>query len=240
MRLYMPATEQQLVEIEQQVQEALASTLDFHLKRPEKLRELTCRILGYPNGYQQLKEAMSSAEHHADPVTSELDEELEDFLDWMRTTTEDVMSMRDMLGVKPRDIEQFLVEIMDEVVYDLCGTGKHVSDGINNQGLEVQVQAVKEAAGTFEFIIRALEDEMPDMLTNPYSWKSWRFETLRIPKGMRVYIDKESGEWAWCHEENQVHSWDFTNPDLQDLDVTFAYRSEAVQHAIDYSDKLDA
>lgn len=240
MRLYTPASEQELVQIETQVQEALASTLDYHLKRPEKLRELTCRVLGFANGYQQLKEAMASTAYQVEPLESAADKELKDFLEWVRTTTEDILSTRELHGTEPRDAEQYLVEIMDEVVFEWCGTGKQVSDGINNHGLEAQVEACWKASGTFEFIVRALEDEMPEMGVNPFSWSSWRLDTRRIPEGMTVYLDEESGEWAWSRKEDEVHSWDIHHPNDPEKDRTFSLRTEAVEDAIDHAPSVRA
>lgn len=161
MQLYTPANEHELAEVESQVQEALASILDFNLKRPEKLRELTSRILGFPNGYQQLKSAMSDAEGRHPAV--EVDDPMTDFIAVVRMTARDVLETREMHGAAPNNPEQFLVEIMDDLVYDWCGTGKHVSDGINNQGLEAQVEAVHEASGGFRVIVDALADEMPEL-----------------------------------------------------------------------------
>lgn len=228
MQLYTPANEQELVQIETQIQEALASTLDYHLKRPEKLRELTCRFLGFENGYQQLKSVMASTACHDEPLESAADKELKDFLEWMRTTTEDILSTRELHGAEPRDAEDFLVEIMDEVVYDWCGTGKHVSDGINNQGLEAQVEAVHEASGwDYECIVEALEVEMPEM--HPSSWTSWQHDTQDIPEGMSVYRDKDSGEWAWHDKLCKLYSWGVAGSG------TFSQRDEAIHDAISFS-----
>ena len=52
----VPRNEAELIEIEKKTHAILLKTLDINLtkKRSEKLRNITCSFLGFPNGYQQL------------------------------------------------------------------------------------------------------------------------------------------------------------------------------------------
>ena len=51
-----PQNETELVVLEKQTQAILFKTLDVNLtkKRANKLRQITCELAGFPNGYQQL------------------------------------------------------------------------------------------------------------------------------------------------------------------------------------------
>lgn len=232
MQLYIPANDQELAQIEAQVQEALSSTMDFSLKKPEKLRELTCRILGFPNGYQQLKTLMVQDIQRDTLLVSEDNEELADFLQWMRTITEDVLSTREMRGIQPCDVEDLLVYMMDELVFDFIGTGKHVSDSINNQGLDVQVAAVISDAhgGCFQYIAERLEDELPEVEGIFGKWEAWRKNTLIIPAGYIVEKDEKTHQWSWYDDLHGTWSHDIY--ETSRYGGSFISRTTAINDAV--------